>query len=118
MAAAAATDATERARGRDPACAPAAASAATAPVAREPTVARREGSMALVVAVAVAVAGARGEARSDFFFSFFWVGSGALVGSERDGVAISYQVTARGAGCFGGFPLKKGVCAIAQHAGF
>lgn len=66
MAAAAATDATERARGRDPACAPAAASAATAPVAREPTVARREGSMALVVAVAVA--GARGEARSDFFF--------------------------------------------------
>jgi hypothetical protein len=45
----AATAAAERARGMEPACAAApaaaAARAATVPVAREPTVARREGSM-------------------------------------------------------------------------
>lgn len=93
MAAAAATDATERARGRDPACAPAAASAATAPVAREPTVARREGSMALVVAVAVAVAGARGEARSDFFFpSSGW---GRVLWSGRNATGSLYHIRSR-----------------------
>lgn len=91
MAAAAATDATERARGRDPACAPAAASAATAPVAREPTVARREGSMALVVAVAVA--GARGEARSDFFFpSSGW---GRVLWSGRNATGSLYHIRSR-----------------------
>ena len=50
---AAATVAAERARGREPACAAApaaaAARAATVPVAREPTVARREGGMVAAV---------------------------------------------------------------------
>jgi hypothetical protein len=53
MAAAAAATPAERARGREPACAAApaaaAARAATVPVAREPTVARREGIIVAAV---------------------------------------------------------------------
>lgn len=57
----------------------------------EPTVARREGSMALVVAVAVA--GARGEARSDFFFpSSGW---GRVLWSGRNATGSLYHIRSR-----------------------
>jgi hypothetical protein len=73
----AATAAAERARGMEPACAAApaaaAARAATVPVAREPTVARREGSM-------VAAGG-----RNLVFFVCAGVGLGQSVGLGRDG---------------------------------
>lgn len=104
MAAAAATDATERARGGTR-VRPAAASAATAPVARSR---RWRGGRGVWRSWWRWRWPARAARPDRIFFSFFWVGSGALVGSERLRGRYIISGHGEGSGLFWRLPAEKG----------